>query len=230
VELDKTPLIITFLKKSIILSFLAIATGCATANKMPIGQPSENLDLSSKALVFGKLSVKNEVKPNYQPDLISMAIKKDGKLKAFTEPLQNKSSEKHGKEYIYSFEVEPGTTEVNIARFLSQKLLIVGSAQLRIQKDVTLQAGEIAYLGHLFTKVVKPTDPTQPKAGHRLPLLDQAVSGFASNTFNVKLENNFEDDVSDLKENYPFFADKDIKDMTWENYVHPKFRNKDGDE
>lgn len=211
------------IKKLVLASCVLVFAGCATVSKMPLQDKSKtDISLAQKSILVAKLSIKNANKESQQPTVCCIFLKKDNKDLSFTEPTLISDKDKEGKTYIVSMEVAPGTTTVNLVRFLRQvPLLVMAMADLPFDQTIEVPANKVVYLGNIDAVILPRTDDKQPRAGSVIPLIDQAVAGFSNGTFSAKVTDNFAQDVAEIKGRFPKVANLDFVNMTLPEWKYP---------
>ena len=63
--------------------------GCATDPKMPLIEGLDNIDTSKKSILIAKVKIKNENRPQHQPELYGVLLKKNNRSYFF---IKNKGS------------------------------------------------------------------------------------------------------------------------------------------
>ncbi|HEY8568161.1 hypothetical protein [Microbulbifer sp.] len=207
-----------------LLLLVTVFAGCANVSKMPLNEKTTAIDTSQKSILVGKLSIRNDNKPNHQPDLLAVFINQNEKDYSFTKPTLIADLDAGGKEYFISMEVEPGKAKLKVARFMRQiPLLLNAMADLPFEYEIDVPANEVVYIGNI-TAVIKPREDEEPRAGLVIPLIDQAVAGFSNGTFEVVISDNYADDMEALKAKYPYIASQTIAKNMLPAWTHPESR------
>jgi hypothetical protein len=204
-----------------VLTFIALFSGCASVNKMPLNETVKEIDTSQKSILLGRITIQNKNKPNHQPELLAVFVKKDGKDFSFTKPSLISEVDNESKEYIFSLASEPGVAELSLMRFLRQAFLISGMADLQFKQEITFPENEIVYIGNINASII-PREEGQPRAGSVIPLIDQSVTGFSSGTFVVEISDNYDEDIKLITEKFPYLVGKNITKMILPEWEYPK--------
>lgn len=211
----------TNLKIVVLLVFVGLFSGCASVNKMPLSETVKEIDTSQKSILLGRITIQNKNKPNHQPELLAVFIKKDGKDFSFTKPSLITEIDNESKEYIFSLASEPGVAELNLMRFLRQAFLINGMADLPFKQEIVFPENEIVYIGNINASIV-PREEGQPRAGSVIPLIDQSVTGFSTGTFVVDVSDNYDEDIDLIIKKFPYLASKKITKMILPEWKYPE--------
>ena len=51
----------------------------------------------------------------------------------------------------------------------------------------------------------------EPRSGGLIPLIDQAVTGYSTGTFDIKISDRYNEDLKVFKESYPFVENYEVK-------------------
>lgn len=178
---------------------------------MPLGSQSGTVDVSKKSILIAKVAVKNDHKPSQQPDLCCIFLNKDGSDLSFTKPDLVKTTPSGEKEYLVSIDIAPGTAKILSFRFTREIPLVMrATADLIVDKSVEIPGNSIVYLGNISVAIKPKSREDQPSAGLPFPLVDQAVAGFSTGTFEIKIEDRYESDVREFRARYPNMSTMDI--------------------
>lgn len=188
---------------------------------MPLNEDTTEVDTTSKGLLVGTIVIQNENKPKHQPVLNGIGIEKDGNNFYFRKPTLINETDNVSKEYIFSMESEPGAASLTRINFFRSTFPINAMATLDLNKDVQFVNNQIIYIGNIKAKIV-PRKEGQPRAGSLLPLIDQAVAGFSTGTFEVEISDNYEEDVEVIKSKFPYLQDKDISKNILSEWSQPE--------
>ena len=210
-------------KLTLVLSVLVFA-GCASVSKMPLQVKGKTgISIAQKSILVATVSIKNANKDSQQPTICCIFLKKDDKDLSFTEPTLISDKEKEGKTYIVSMEVTPGTTQINMIRFVRQvPLLLMATADLPFNQTIEVPANKVVYLGKIDAVIQPRTNDLQPRAGSVVPLIDQSVAGFSNGTFTATVKDQFNEDVAEIKNKFPKVANLDFVNMTLPAWKYPE--------
>jgi hypothetical protein len=208
-------LILTF-TSLVALSMVLLLSGCATHPKMALVKGQDTVDLSNKSvgLIFIRLS--NQYKPGYQPNLWVVSFQRNiynstskkwkynenSTIEIFDAPYR---SEKDGfNEYLLTVGLEPGIYDsVSFHSKYDIPLLLKAETGLYLKTNVEIKPNEVIYLGHIDAVIRERKSDAEVRAGPLLPLIDQAVPGFSTGTYDVTIQDRFDDDIIMFSEEYP---------------------------
>ncbi|MFY9330046.1 MAG: hypothetical protein WAO76_18815, partial [Georgfuchsia sp.] len=89
--------------------------------------------------------------------------------------------------YVYRFMVPEGTTEITGITGLAKAFPVVGKFYVPLKMQVPVGKPAVLYLGRVEA-VLRPREDNEYRAGGVIPLIDQAVTGMSSGTFDIQLE------------------------------------------
>ena len=217
-----------YILKSLIIRFLTLLSiitlsGCASVSEMPLKSGLTDIDTSQKSLIVGKLSIKNENAPSHQPYLLCIFVEKDGQLYSYKSPTLVSDMGTDGKSYFFSMDVPPGKATIKFARFLRDiPLLVLATADLPFEHEIDIPKDEVIYIGNIQATIKPRENDEQPRAGSVIPLIDQAVAGFSSGTFEVEIIDDFQIDTTNLINKYPALSNRNITKQILPSWFHPE--------
>jgi hypothetical protein len=190
-----------------LFAFVAIfVSGCATIKPMALDNiKAIELDQRSVALMTVKTS--NQYRPNYQPNVCSIFIwttGKEGKEKyTFSVEKPYNSVENQFNEYLISIDLPPGKYKLREIFGTSGIFPFRGMFSIPIYVDFELKPNKVIYLGRIEAVVRERKNDSEMRAGPVIPLVDQAVTGFSGGTFDVRIFDNYDEDIVIFKQKYP---------------------------
>lgn len=195
------------------IGFLLFATGCATVVPMYHEGTGSELAINDQAVGFMTIRVSNQFKDNMQPDMgMIRALNSAGKVHSLKLAKPFDELDKVYKYYLVSFKLAPGTYSLEkIIGWKRIPLLVNATCVFDLNKTVTLEAKEMAYLGGLDIVIREKLGVgEEPPAGPPIPLIDQAVAGFSTGTYDLKILDKYDTDVAIFRENFPFIGETPI--------------------
>ncbi|MFD2176019.1 hypothetical protein [Veronia pacifica] len=187
-----------------LLAVAIVFTGCTSIPDAPINHEKTSYNTSEKSIAFGRITVKNNNAPSFQPELWNLSVMSEGKKFEFS--IRTNMIADHGengREYFFSFEAPAGMTQVQkFTLHAGVPLLVSADGAFELDQMVKLEKGKITYLGDITATIVEKKD-NEEAVGPLLPLIDQRVAGFSNGTFSVDVKDHFEEDLELLKLTYP---------------------------
>jgi hypothetical protein len=185
-------------------------TGCGHNMALTKGQTSIDVTKSSIALLSVKIS--NQNKPDYQLDVMGALVCPQpgrcghGSVSSYYKA--NSANRIHSvensfNEYLLSFELESGSYNFHSIGAAYDHFPITGGGSVPLNYKVEIKPNTITYLGHLDVVLRERKNDSEIRAGSVVPLIDQAVVGASSGTYDVVVEDKFEDDMKLFISEYP---------------------------
>jgi hypothetical protein len=213
--------------------FLFSISGCAT-HKMALTLNQTSLDTSKKSIGLLSLKISNQNKPDYKIPLYGIHIvPKPLAQTGFgdvnggnlynnvykTEDVYRTEKDNY-YEYLLSFELSNGAnTFIDIWAFYNS-FFLAASSFIPLNMEVDIKPNSVTYLGHLDV-VLRPKMSGEKRAG-TLPLIDAAVVGFTSGTFDVKVEDRFDEDIKSFSTAYPALQNIQVDKSILPQWVRPQ--------
>lgn len=208
-----------------VLGLGVFMTGCAANMAFVKGQDS--VDLSDKSIALVSVKISNQNKPDFQPSLLYAFFFADSQGAEKThidvkgEPYKSEINQYN--EYLLSFSLKPGTYNFSaIWGAYSIPLLMNAMCVIPLNSKVEVKPNSIIYLGHIDATIRERKNDTEERAGSLIPLIDQAVAGFSSGTFDVLIKDNFDEDIKAYLTGYPFLQKHKINKAILSNWIRPE--------
>lgn len=201
----------------ILLSALAtfFLYSCATVKPMAISEKTQALDTTQESIAVFTLKISNQYKPEHQPAVYSIGLRSISKDKTvkygfkLDEPYNQ--VENQFKEYILSIDLPPGNYELQVVRGFSDGPRPQGCFLVPAWADFELKPNEVVYLGRIEATNRKRQNDSEERAGPVTPLIAQRVSGFYDGTFDVKIYDNYDEDVVLFRQKCPVLQNCTVK-------------------
>ncbi len=196
------------LRTVFILLFFALASGCATTQKMGISQDAKQLTLNDEALLLLAVELQNDLKPKHQPraNVLHLELPEaDEKSERFNFILdkQGRFESTSGNKYLIRASIKPGTYDIEaISGSGGKGILVNGSFILPLANTISIGEVAVYYLGNI-NAVLRQKKEGEFPAGAKFPLIDQAATGFGAGTFDVNITDNREEDLHAFGEEFP---------------------------
>jgi len=197
------------------LLLVAILTGCASVPYMPLAENKEAVD-TSKPLYLMSVSVKNEYRQRWQPRILNAFVVKDsGKANAQTfayrmDDMGEIVPEDEDGVSTFLVRFTTDTSEHLLDGFMAhgRAFPVNGFYAMSMQLPIPQKESGVHYLGSVKA-VIRERKDNEFRAGPVIPLIDQAVSGASTGTFDIVVSDAFEKDAELFKTTFP--ALKDVK-------------------
>jgi len=204
------------MKKILLLCLSCFLFGCATRLPVAIDSSNARLELGEESLLLFTVDITRAEKSRFMPipDYLLLDLPgSDGKPVAKMLPLDGDGYLYPDDEHaIYAFRFKAPAGEFRIKRIIgrAQAFPVTGYFTLPIEMTVAAKKGAVTYLGRLDARL-RPRAEHEYRAGAVIPLIDQAVTGLSSGTFDVRIKNMSPEDLKLLRAAYPAIASTPIE-------------------
>lgn len=192
---------------ALLIIVVALGSGCATVNKMALNEEQKELDLSERSIVILSFRMENKHKPSFQPT---------PRVIYFEEPnAENKEQRQNfildkkaqlatssGNYYVVNAALPPGKQILAGISGYFYNLLISASTYMVLQSDLDVPPASVIYVGRI-TGEIRHRGDDDPPAGPGIPLIDQAVAGYSTGTFDITVTDAYDEDVAYIRSRYP---------------------------
>ena len=220
------------IKYRFLLIFCLVFTmsGCAV-NKMALTKGQSDIDLTKKSIALLSVRISNQYKPSRQLELLSVFICPQSESNCKHDLPSNPGSpykpykrEKNSfNEYLLSYELESGT--FNIDGFYTTyriPTLISGFGFAKLNLITEIKPNSISYLGHLDIILREKKSKAEMMAGGAIPYIDQSIAGFSSGTFDVVVEDKFDEDMKSFISEYPALQKVKVEKSILPQWIRPE--------
>jgi hypothetical protein len=197
----------TFGRIALIGSMTALLSACAT---MGLDKKATQVDWSKGSVVVTSVDLKNEYKPNYNPNWLAISIEKakgegsTGGGTAWETVADGKTS------VILTQQLPPGRYSIKSLQGRAGQFPFMGSMSFSVDAPFEVPPKSVIYLGHVAMTNIEKVNPDDQASGAPIPIIDQAVTGFGGGTIKVTLKDRYEQDVAALKNDYPALRDTPV--------------------
>ena len=214
----------------LIVCLIFATCGCA-GHRMALNNGQSDIDVSKKSIALISARISNQYKPKYQLDIVTTYIcplsqadcsrSYDGIYKTSSYN-RIKNTEEGFNEYLLSFELESGTFNLDSMGAIYQSALITGGGIVPLKFELDIRPNSVIYLGHLDIVMRERKNDGEIRAGRIYPLIDQATIGTSSGTFDVVVEDKYEEDVKLFISEYPALQRARIEKYLLPQWTRPK--------
>ncbi|MFA5073530.1 MAG: hypothetical protein WC539_06505 [Nitrospirota bacterium] len=207
-----------YLALFVIIAEIFLLNGCAARRNMAFTKSIEQIDISKESIAIFTLKTSNSYKPGCQPfaDFVTIKSKnradQDETYEYYTN-LPTKAVQGTYNEYFLSVQMTPG--EYILDTITGMVILYhmngnCGSFDIPINATFKIEPDSLVYIGRIEADNVKRVNDDELRAGPVLPLLDQALSGYYTGTFRVKVYDNFDEDIASFANEFPAIKNQKI--------------------
>lgn len=192
------------------LAAVSLFSGCATQGKMAFSDQSPVGKKLDKPVFLMTTTLHNAYRPAFQPKMIVSHVErkaaKDGVEKIDFAPddkakLETGSAEE-GNSYLLRMELDQGAYVIRGFTAQAWSFPILGSFYAPLHSSFESGQPGVYYLGHVHSTVRERVD-NEFKAGFPFPLIDQAVAGASTGTFDVIVSDQWEKDEPVFRARFP---------------------------
>lgn len=165
------------------------------------------------------VTIKNELRSYYSPRVLVVNVEKVGatdKSGRFNFKTDDKGrwverDEESGNKYLVRMQLPPGQYEIVGMTALTKHFPIVGTYFAPIHAHLDVQpGGSITYLGHVDA-TIRERKGNEFKAGPSIPLIDQAVAGASTGTFDIVVTDAFDAEEPVFRSTFAGLKDATIR-------------------
>jgi hypothetical protein len=218
-----------------ILCLLFVISGCA-AHHMALTKGQSDIDLTKKSIALLSVKTSNLFESTFQFDLIGAIICPQSEKCSNPRPYLHKAdspykSEKDRfNEYLLSFELEPGTYSIHSLGTFYDTLLTSAGGYVPVDIKFDVRSNAISYLGHINLILRERNSDTEKRAGRELlnigpiisiELKDKSRTGFSTGTFDVIVEDKFDEDMKLFISEYPVLRKVKVEKAILPQWTRP---------
>lgn len=203
--------------RSIIILSILLLAGCATPTKMAFSDKS-NADIKTdKAVYLMTVHIKNTYKSSHQPKLKFISVERGAATNAadrlnfqIDDSGKIESDTADGSTYLLRMELEQGEYVIQGFTSISSSFPIHGFFFTPIHEKITVNGSGIFYLGHIEANV-RERQGNEFKAGPSIPLIDQAIAGASTGTFDEEITDQWSKDEAKFRVKFSVLSDAQVQ-------------------
>jgi hypothetical protein len=190
--------------------YIIFISGCSSRIGMALNESEQNIVIENDSILLFKINIVNEYK-DYPPKITTIGISNTNErfifntVDGFHQNIGNK-----GNSYLISLKLKPGNYSKLKIEGIASGFLIMGKFNFLPDYNFNIKESQVLYLGELNATNIEKTKEYERRSGPRLPLIDQAVTGFSGGTFKLDLLNNYESNIADFRAKYPSLKNEEI--------------------
>ncbi len=210
----------------IMIFVLVLIAGCGTLHETALKPGDTSLTLNYESIVLLSIKTQNKYKPAHAPEVYRITVTSDDENKTeYTTILVDtgvgavlgkalKDMAKPNKtgywESLITLRLPPGSYRLTSLGGGTTSALSAGHFEFPFNIPFSLGSQTIVYMGKIEMVNRKRESDDEVPSGGKLPLIDQAASGFGGGTFDVAIYDNFDQDQIKFNEKYPALSDQKI--------------------
>lgn len=191
------------------LAIVLLISGCATPTKMAFLEDSDQVS-KTKPTFLMTTTLRNSYRTSFQPKLIVVHVERavvkgaeDRINFTMDKKAKNESdSAIEGSSYLLRMELEPGEYVIRGMTSLGRAFPINGFFFAPVHAKLTSAEPGVFYIGHIEATVRERKDE-EFKAGPSIPLIDQAIAGASTGTFDIEISDQWEKDGPKFLAQFP---------------------------
>ncbi|MFH1446067.1 MAG: hypothetical protein ABIG43_01480 [Chloroflexota bacterium] len=212
----------------IILTLCSVLSGCATVNYMAIDKTSTTVDVSSKSVLLMTLDFSRSDKSGYfTPNYFFAHFEKpNAQSKDDRQNFEVKDDDKiitsGGRTiYVLRMALEPGEYQLKGITGFAMAFPFHGTYFVPLFIDINVPKHAVAYIGRVKTEL-RPRQENEFRAGPVIPLIDQAVMGISTGTFDIAITDMSQEDLAIFRSTFPALSSIPIKTAILPAFDRPK--------
>jgi len=204
-------------------------SGCA-GNKMALTKGKSDINLTKKSIALLSVRISNQYKPSRQLELLSVVICPQSETNCKHDLPSNpgspykpyKKEKDYFNEYLVSYELESGTYNID-GLYTTYRIptLTSGFGYTKLNLKTEIKPNSISYLGHLDITLREKKSDAEMRAGAAIPYIDQSIAGFSSGTFDVVVEDKFDEDMKSFISEYPALKKVEVEKSILPQWIRP---------
>jgi hypothetical protein len=203
------------IQRIVAIAAVLLLSACATPTKMAYESGEPVPDLTKKQVLLMTATIKNNYKPKWQPGVHFVSIER-AEVKGAEDRLNfvldqaAKSETAAGNDYLVRMELENGKYVLRSMTGFSRSFPIMGTFTAPLHFKIDSQDKGLLYIGHIDA-FVRERVGEEFRAGLVIPLIDQAVTGFANGTWDITISDRYDADVAAFRKKFPALANIEVK-------------------
>lgn len=199
------------------LAAVLLVSGCATPTKMAFQEDTDQVS-KTKPTFLMTATLRNNYRTSFQPKLIIVHVERSIVKGAedrinFTmdKKAKNESdSATEGSSYLLRMELDSGEYVIRGLTSMARSFPIIGYFLAPLHAKLTSAEPGVFYLGHVEATVRERKEP-EFKAGPSIPLIDQAIAGASTGTFDIEISDQWEKDGPKFLAQFPVLNGVEIQ-------------------
>jgi len=220
------------IKYRFLLIFCLVFTMCGCAgNKMALTKGQSDIDLTKKSIALLSVRISNQYKPSRQLELLSVFICPQSEPNCKHDLPSNpespykpyKREKDYFNEYLLMYELESGTYNID-GLYTTYRIptLTSGLGFAKLNLKTEIKPNSISYLGHFDIILREKKSNDEISAGGNRPFIDQYIAGFSSGTFDVVVEDKFDEDMKSFISEYPALQKVKVEKSILPQWIRPE--------
>jgi hypothetical protein len=211
-----------------LLCLAVFLSSCAQSHKMAITKDQSKVDLTANSIALLSVKISNQNKPEYQLELdYAMVCPQSEACYKQTSSYSHKAGPPYKREkalfneYLLTFKLESGIH--NLYNFYCSYIVFpIGAGSfVPLNLKVEIKPNSIIYLGHVDVILREKKTDNEKQAG-LLPLIDAAAVGLSSGTYDVIVEDKYDEDIKLFASEYPVLQNAKVEKSILPQWRRPE--------
>jgi len=197
-----------------IFSSSLLLSGCVNYFPMGVLKSTKKLELEGEGLLLASFEITNKFRPKFQPKVTAIRLQGFGddsnNKNYFFEP-DSEGTYVHSKGYKYllRMKVPAGKYVLRGADCGYNGLIVKGYCFMPIHSDITVSSDKVIYLGNIRGEM-RERNEDEFRAGPLIPIIDQAITGYYTSTFDVLISDAWIEDEKSFISIFPALEQAEI--------------------
>lgn len=199
-----------------LMASVVVFTGCASVPSMPLSESNANAD-ATPPLYLMTVTVKNTFKESWQPKVLNVVLAKStegGKVETRGYRMDDKGvvaaqTAGDATTYLVRFRADDSFRSVVGMNALASSFPFNGFYFVPLNATLDDDAPGVYYLGAVKATIRERKD-NEFRAGPVIPLIDQAVTGASTGTFDITIADQYEKDLQLFKTAFPVLSGAEV--------------------
>jgi hypothetical protein len=188
--------------------FFSLLVGCATTSPMPLANDADVIGTDTPPLLLMTVTVKHDLKKSVELGMYSVRVEptdsNTGPILTFQMDKKGavQWTPESGKSAFIRMSLPPGRYTLKGVNGGGRTFPVIGTYFLPLHSDLLVKAPGVYYLGHI-SAVTRSRAEGEFRAGPAIPLIDQQMTAFASGTFDIEVQDQFDVDIPAFLARFP---------------------------
>ena len=209
-----------------VLCLAFVMSGCG--HNMALTKGQDKVDLSKQSVALLSVKISNQNKPTFQLELSGAVICPQSQAclgRPYVHFIEGpyKRNERFN-EFLLSFGLEAGTYNIrSLISFYSAGPFFWAGAQVPLNLKAEFKPNSVIYLGHIDV-ILREKKSDDEKRAALFPLISAGVVGYSTGTFDVVIEDRFDEDMKLFTTEYPGLQKVKVEKSILPQWIRPENR------
>jgi hypothetical protein len=190
---------------------------------MALTKGQKSIDVSKKSIALLSAKVSNQHHPKFPLSLVGCYINTGTDNNRYMTNEAFKREEDGFKEYWLSFELDPGINTFEKIGTMYNIFVVAASSFPSLNLEADIKPNSVLYLGHIDIMLRERKSDNEERAG-LFPLIDAALVGFSTGTFDISVDDRFDEDMKTFMSEYPALQNVKVEKSILPQWIRPENR------